>query len=222
VSSLADRLAALREKYGSMLKPDIKDKMERNIEEIRSDGTLERVLKPGQKAPSFTLSDQHDATVSSAELLAKGPLVVSFFRGTWCPYCNEEIAALAQAYPQIREAGAELVAISPQSAENAHAYRNEHPVPFPILVDPNFAIAEAFGVSHRFPGYLQDLYKNVLDHDLTQVNAGKDWRLPIPARFVIAPDGTIVDVQADADYRFRPDPAATITVLTRLSATTAQ
>jgi peroxiredoxin len=222
VSSLADRLAALREKYSSMLKPDIKDKMERNIEEIRSDGTLERVLKPGQKAPSFTLSDQHGATVSSAELLAKGPLVVSFFRGTWCPYCNEEIAALAQAYPRIREAGAELVAISPQSTENAHAYRSEHPVPFRILVDPNFAIAEAFGVSHRFPDYLQDLYKNVFENDLTQVNAGKDWRLPIPARFVIAPDGTIVDVQADSDYRFRPDPAATIAVLTRLSATTAQ
>src|ERR1700728_1471789 len=100
--TLADRLSALRDKYGSITKPDVKEKMERNIEEQRADG-MTRLLNPGQKGPSFSLSDQNGATVSSADLLAQGPLVVSFFRGTWCPYCDAEIAALADAYPQIRK-----------------------------------------------------------------------------------------------------------------------
>lgn len=217
MSSLADRLAALREKYGSILKPDIAAKMDRHVEELRSDGSLDRVLKAGQKAPSFSLKDQHGNIVSSAELLAKGPLVLSFYRGTWCPYCNEEIAALAEAYPQIRKSGAELVAITPQSTANAESYRNEHPVPFPILVDEDGSVAEAFGLAYTLPAYLSDLYKTVFSNDLTLVNANKAWQLPIPARFVIATDGTIVDVQADADYRYRPDPEATLAVLERIS-----
>jgi peroxiredoxin len=220
--TLADPLSALRDKYDKMLKPNINEKMERNIEELRSDGSMMMVLQPGQKAPSFALSDQNGARVSSADLLVKGPLVVSFFRGTWCPYCNEEIAALADAYPQIRKAGAELVAISPQSAKNARPYRNDHPVPFPILVDGDFGVAKAFGVAHSLPDYLQDLYKNVFENDLTQVNASGEWRLPIPSRFVIAPNGTIVTVQSDPDYRYRPDPATTIAVLAELTAAQAR
>jgi peroxiredoxin len=213
--TLADRLAALRDKYGSMLKPDISEKMERQIAELRSNGSLDKVLKAGQKAPPFTLTDQRGNIVSSRELLAKGPLVVSFYRGTWCPYCNEEIAALAQAYPQFRKLGAELVAITPQSAGNAQSYRAEHPVPFPILVDEDLSVSEAFGVSYTLPQYLSDLYKNVFSNDLATVNAGATWQLPIPARFVIAADGSIVAVQSDADYRYRPEPDDTLDVIAR-------
>jgi peroxiredoxin len=163
------------------------------------------------------LADQNGAMVSSDDLLAQGPLVVSFFRGTWCPYCDTEIAALADSYPEIRRIGAQLVAISPQSAENARSYRSDHPVPFPILVDADFGVAEAFGVDHDLPPYLQELYLNVFKNNLTQINASGEWRLPIPARFVIAPSGTIVAVQVDPDYRYRPDPATTIAVLAELA-----
>jgi peroxiredoxin len=90
-------------------------------------------------------------------------------------------------------------------------------VPFSILVDAKFAIAEAFGVVHALPEYLRELYKNVFDNDLSLVNAAGDWRLPIPARFVIAQDGTIVDVEADADYRYRPDPQSTVASLSSIS-----
>jgi peroxiredoxin len=216
--TLADRLAALRDKYGSILKPDLAAKMERHIEELRSDGSLDAVLKPGEHAPAFALDDQHGNVVSSAGLLAKGPLVVSFYRGTWCPYCNEEVHALNDAYAQIREAGAELVAVTPQSVANAKEYRDKHPVSFPVLVDEDQSVSAAFGLRYTMPDYLAELYKNVFGNDLSIINAGGTWQLPIPARFVIATDGTIVDVETDPDYRYRPDPSDTIAILRNVPA----
>ncbi len=214
---LADRLAALRAKYSSM-KPQIAEKIEGHIAELRADGGLDRVLKPGQRAPEFTLLDQSGATVRSADLLATGPLVVSFYRGTWCPYCNTEIDALAQMYPELHAAGANLVAISPQSAEDAREYLSKHAIPFPILVDPDASVAESFGLAYELPPYLQELYAGVFDNDLTKVNAGGTWRLPIPGRFVIAADGTILDAQVDPDYRYRPEPQATLDFVRTLTA----
>jgi peroxiredoxin len=210
---LADRLAALREKYASMLKPEFAARMERHIEELRSNGSADQILKPGRKAPAFVLKDQNGNVVSSTGLLAGGPLVVSFYRGTWCPYCNEEIRALDDAYAQIREAGAELVVLTPQSAANAKEYRDKHPVAFPVLVDEDQTVAAAFGLVYTFPDYLMELYKNVFGNDLSLINVSGTWQLPIPARFVIASDGTIVDVKTDPDYRYRPDPSETVAVL---------
>jgi peroxiredoxin len=216
MAKLADRLAALRARYGSMLKPDIAAQMERQIEELRTDGTVDKILKPGQKSPSFLLSDQFGRQVSSTELLAKGPLVVSFFRGTWCPYCNEEIQALADAYPEFREAGAELVVITPQSVENAKPYRDEHPVPFHVLLDEDMSISDAFGLTYTMPEYLSTLYRDIFRNDLSIINASGTWQLPIPARFVINPHGTISDVETDPDYRFRPDPSDTLAALKKM------
>jgi peroxiredoxin len=216
MSKLADRLAALRAKYGSMLKPDIAEQMERQIEELRTSGILDRVLKAGEKAPPFQLKDQLGNPISSMDVLEKRPLVVSFFRGTWCPYCDEEVQALADAYSDFRDAGAELILITPQSAENAKPYRDEHPVPFHVLVDDDMSVSTAFGVTYMMPDYLATLYKNVFKNDLSMINASGTWQLPIPARFVIARDGTIVEVETNPDYRYRPDPGETIAVLKKI------
>jgi peroxiredoxin len=218
MANLADRLAALRAKYGSMLKPEIEAQMDRQVEELRTDGTLDKILRPGQKAPSFSLKDQFGNVVSSGDLLTKGPLVISFFRGTWCPYCDEEVQALADAYADFCEVGAELVLITPQSAENAKPYRAEHPVPFHILVDEDMSVSKAFGVSYTMPGYLSNLYKTVFKNDLSLINASGTWQLPIPARFVIAADGAIIDVEASPDYRYRPDPSETLAALKKMPA----
>jgi peroxiredoxin len=220
MSTLAERLGSIREKYRKMLKPELAERLERHIEDLRRDGSVARALKAGDRAPAFTLSDQRGVEVSSARLLANGPLVVSFYRGTWCPYCNEEVSALASVYDRMRAMGAELVTITPQSAENAQNYLTQHPVPFAILVDPDAKVAEAFGLAYTFPNYLSDLYKTVFSNDLAFVNASKTWRLPFPGRYVIAPDGIIADAHVDADYRFRPDPADTLAAIARLLSAT--
>ncbi len=142
-----ERLEKLRAKY-SNLRPDVSEKMERHIAELRSDGSVDRALKPGELAPTFVLVDQRGKWIYSAELLARGPLIVSLYRGTWCPYCNEEISAPANAYESIRSVGAELVAITPESTENARGFRESNPVPFSILVDANNDVAAGFGLRY--------------------------------------------------------------------------
>jgi peroxiredoxin len=124
--------------------------------------------------------------------------------------------ALTDAYPEFREVGAELVVITPQSAENAKPYRDEHPVPFHVLVDEDMSISNAFGLTYTMPEYLSTLYKTVFRNDLSVINASGTWQLPIPARFVITPDGTIADVKADPDYRYRPDPSNTLDTLKKM------
>ena len=216
MSKLADRLAALRAKFNLLHKPEIRETAERHIEELRKTGAVDRALNTGEIAPSFLLPDQLGTAVSSADLLERGPLVISFYRGTWCPYCNEDLIALNAAYERVRTLGAELLAISPQSSANARAYFDKHPVRFPVLVDRDADVAASFGLAFTLPPYLIDLYKRAFRNDLARVNEGGTWRLPIPSRFVIARDGTIVHAEADADYRFRPEPDSVITELERL------
>jgi peroxiredoxin len=216
--TLEERLATLRDGSAKRLKPEVKATVDRHIAHLREGGAPARALQAGATAPAFVLHDRTGASVSSSELLARGPLVVSFFRGTWCPYCDAELLALAEAYADIRATGAELVVITPQSAQTAAPYLDAHPVPFAVLVDPGAVVAADYGVAYDVTGDLRDLYANVFKNDLAVVNAGGSWRLPMPARFVIDRTCTVIDVRVDPDYRFRPEPAETIAVLKRLTA----
>ena len=215
--TLNDRLAAMRETAARNLKPEVAQLLERHIDELRSPNATNHPLKAGDAAPAFILKDLDGNRVSSADLIARGPLVVSFYRGTWCPFCNEELKALNDSYESFRRLGASLVAITPQSAAFAAAYRTEHEIAFPLLVDPNAGVAERFGLAYSFPAYLSELYRNVFRHDLARINASGTWRLPIPARYVIDRSGTIVDAEVNADYRYRPDPEATLPVVAALT-----
>jgi peroxiredoxin len=210
--SLTQPLASLRAKFAS-LRPEISRTMERHIQELRTNGALDNVLKRGDSAPQFTLESAKGTTVSSAELLRKGPLVVSFYRGKWCPYCNVEIGALAQAYPEIKALGAELVVLSPELAEYSKAMSDEQKVPFDILVDRHNAVAEDFGVGYVFPEYLRELYGNVLGIKLEKFNGDETYKLPIPSRFIIDQEGVIRHAYADPDYRYRAEPSETIDAL---------
>jgi peroxiredoxin len=191
--------------------------IERHIDELRGPRATSRPLKADDSMPAFTLQDVDGNRVSSTELLARGPLVVSFYRGTWCKYCNEELKALNDSNESFRLLGASLVAITPQSAGSVGAYRTEHDIAFPILMDPNADVAERFGLAYSFPAYLSNLYRNVFRQDLAVINASGTWRLPIPARYVIDRNGTIVDAEVNEDYRYRPDPEASLGVIAALT-----
>lgn len=219
--TLSDRLAAMREKAVRNLKPEVAHLIERHIDELRGPRTTNRPLRAGDIMPAFTLQDLDGNRVSSAELLARGPVVVSFYRGTWCPFCNAELKALNDSYESFRRLGASLVAITPQSAWSASVYRTEHVMAFPMLVDPNADVAERFGLAYPFPAYLSELYRDVFHHDLARINASGTWRLPMPARYVVDRNGTIVDAEVNADYRYRPDPEATLAAVAALTTATA-
>jgi peroxiredoxin len=193
------------------------DIMHRATEELIASGAATRALKAGDTAPLFVLKDPDGKPVPAAELLAHGPLVVSFYRGVWCPYCNMELQALQEALPSFRELGANLVAISPQSPVNSRKSVRTNGLGFPILSDPGNATAAAFGLRFTLPDYLIELYKG-LKNDLPAFNGDTSWTLPMPGRFVIGQDRVIRYAEVNPDYTQRPEPADMLPVLRHLTA----
>jgi len=180
--------------------------MHRATAELIAFGAAERALKVGDKAPAFTLKDPNGNDVSSAGLLAQGPLVVSFYRGVWCPYCNLDLQALEEALPEFERRGARLVAISPQTPVNSRKSARQNALSFPILSDADNDVAAAFRLRFELPDYLIELYKNAGKIDLPGFNGDPSWTLPMPARYVIAPDRTILYAEVNPDYTRRPEP----------------
>ncbi|CCD87271.1 conserved protein of unknown function; Putative alkyl hydroperoxide reductase [Bradyrhizobium sp. ORS 285] len=191
--------------------------MHRATAELIASGAATHALKAGDHAPAFALKDPDGQVVSSSDLLAKGPLVVSFYRGVWCPYCNMELQALQAALPDFEKLGASLVAISPQTAANSRKSVRQNGLGFPILSDTHNDVAAAFGLRFALPDYLVDLYKS-LKNDLPAFNGDPSWTLPMPARYVIAPDGLILYAEVNPDYTRRPEPEDMLPALRRAAA----
>ena len=210
MSNLQSKLDAFKADFEAGKPPynaprEVIETMHKATAELKATGQAERAKKVGDKAPSFTLKDPEGNLVSSSELLAKGPLVVSFYRGVWCPYCNMELQALQEALPEFQKRGASLVAISPQTPPNSRKSTRENNLTFPILSDEKGQIGEAFGLKFNLPDYLVELYK-AFGNDLPVIN-DSDWTLPMPARYVIGQDGTILYSEVNPDYTKRPDPS---------------
>lgn len=214
--SLAQILAARRERSVGRLKPEHREKQERHIAELRTSGAIERALGAGDSAPAFALPNAGGTVVSSAELLARGPLIVSFFRGKWCPYCVAELEALDEIVPELRALGGTLVAISPERPERTAQLVAEKNLRFDILFDAGNVVAERYRVGYVFPEYLLELYRDVLKHDIAAFNDDTEWKLPIPARFVIDRQGLVREAKVDPDYRRRPEPADSLAVVREL------
>jgi peroxiredoxin len=223
--ALQDRLDAFKADFESgrwIRQPtkEVLETMHRATAELIDTAQARRARKAGDTAPEFTLLDPDGKPVSSRELLAKGPLVISFYRGVWCPYCNLELQALQAALPSITARGASLVAISPQTAPNSRRSQRENKLDFPILSDVKSQVANAFGIRFALPDYLVELYKG-FGNNLPAVNDDPAWVLPMPARYVIGTDGIIAYSEVNPDYTQRPDPSELLPVLDRLAASKA-
>ena len=190
--------------------------MHRATAELKAAGLAERAKKVGDKAPAFLLKDPEGNIVSSKELLANGPLIVTFYRGVWCPYCNMELQALQAALPEFQKLGASLVAISPQTAPNSRKSAKQNNLSFPILSDTKGEVGTAFGLKFKLPDYLVELYKG-LKNELPTINDDPEWTLPMPARYVIGPDSTILYSEVNPDYTIRPEPSDMFAALRKVS-----
>jgi peroxiredoxin len=223
--ALQDRLNAFKADFEAgrfPLKPtkEALETVHRGTDELIASARAQRAKKAGDRAPEFVLTDPDGKPVSSRELLAKGSLVISFYRGVWCPYCNLELQALQEALPEIIARGASLVAISPQTAPNSRKSQRDNKLGFPILSDTKSDVADAFGIRFALPDYLVELYKN-FKNDLPTFNNDPAWVLPMPARYVIGTDGIIAYSEVNPDYTQRPDPSELLPVLDRLNASKA-
>jgi peroxiredoxin len=219
---LQDKLDAMREDFENGRFPLVPtrnqlDTMSRATRSLIESGQADRALKAGDRAPEFTLEDAEGTAVSSRALLARGPLVATFYRGVWCPYCNHDLQALEEIRPEIEARGASLVAVSPQTPANSRKSQRDNKLGFPILSDAGTAVAAEFGLRFALPDDLIEVYKQ-FGNDLPEINDDPAWVLPMPARYVIGTDGVIAYAEVNPDYTRRPDPSELLPVLDRLRA----
>ncbi|PWQ93949.1 peroxiredoxin-like family protein [Leucothrix arctica] len=173
-------------------------------------------LEVGQKTPDFNLSSAEGKSVSLTELLNKGPVVVTFYRGSWCPYCNLQLKALQARLADINALGAELVAISPQVPDDSLTKDEISGMDFVVLSDQSAKVASEYGVAWEVPEYLLEHMKVDRGLDLEAINNGNANILPIPATFVIGQDGVVAWRFVDVDYRTRSEPQDIIDALKQL------
>ncbi len=181
--------------------------IEKHIADLVASGIVEQSLKEGAKAPDFTLPDVLGKQVTLSELLQQGPVVVTFYRGEWCPYCNLQLHAYQNIVPQLQALGASLVAISPQTPDNSLTTAEKKGLTFTVLSDVGNKVARQYGLVFKVDEETRATMTR-LGSDLSRFNGDDSWELPVPGTFVVAQDGTIRLAFADADFTHRLEPAA--------------
>jgi peroxiredoxin len=206
VPTLASQLAEFKAGFKQRAAPARVATMEEATAQLRATGIDAQALAVGAQAPDLTLPDATGQMVRLSALWRQGPLVLVFYRGGWCPYCNLELRAWQQHLATLKHLGSMLVAVSPQSPDNSMSTVEKNELAYPVLSDSALEAATAFGVGFELPPALVDLYSRV-GNDLPVLNGNGRWVLPVPATYVIGRDGRIAFRHFDVDYRERAEPA---------------
>jgi peroxiredoxin len=184
---------------------------EQGIDEVRKSGVTEKALKVGDKAPDFELPNAAGKKIKLSDLTARGPVVITWYRGGWCPYCNIALRGFHKVLPEIRAAGASLVALSPETPDNTLSTAEKNHLEFEVLSDRGHKAAHAYGVAYKIPKVIAEQFKGRLD--LAKHNGDDGGELPLGATYVVDRAGVIRYAFVDADYRKRAEPATVLAVL---------
>jgi peroxiredoxin len=185
-----------------------------DMNRVRSSRALDHALKVNDSTADFSLPDAFGHEISLRTLLRTGPVVISFYRGEWCPFCNLELRALQQALPEITKLGANLIAISPEKPDNGIVLTEKNKLTFPVLSDFRNAVARQFGIVFRVGDKVQDLSRNVFRNDLALRNGEDSYELPVPATFVIDGRWIVRFAHVNVDYMTgRAEPEEVIAAL---------
>jgi peroxiredoxin len=207
---LQDRLTALSKVVQDDWDPDLLDGIDRALAELAASGQAERAVHAGQDAPRFRLPDQAGVLRSLDEMTRPGPLVLSFFRGAWCPFCTLMLESLVESVEIFAKLGASVAVISP---ENPAAVRAA--LPFAALLDHGGGVARKYGLEWTIPTELREALI-AAGVDLAEKNSDRSWSLPIPARYVIDRAGMVVFAEVNPNFRQRPEPLELLPVLESL------
>lgn len=193
-------------KKASHPKAHDKKVIDTSLEELRKARITERAAKSGGDFPGFSLPGTQGKIYDSAEMLKDGPLIVTFYRGSWCPYCNIQLAEYQKHLAEWEKLGAKIVAISPELPDSTTAFAAKRNLTFPLLFDKDNAFAAKLGLVYGLPKDLKEVYKS-FGIDLTTTQGNENWRLPIAATYVVGKDGKIVYHFLDVDYTRRAEPS---------------
>jgi peroxiredoxin len=182
---------------------------------VSAEDAAKNALNVGTKMPAFSLKDANGKTVESRDLLKQGNLVVVFYRGSWCPFCNLYLRNLQKNMPQIKAAGGNLVAVSVENPDNSLKVSKKNELDFTVLSDPNLTTARKFGIIYQMPKETDELYKS-RGLDVAKHNQMEKAELPLSATYIVNQKGKIVYAYLEPDYKKRAAPEAIIEMLSKI------
>lgn len=207
--SLATELETFSHQFQEKCAPRKSTLMRQAQAKLADDLTRRPLLQPGQQAPDFSVLSTTGEVVVLSEKLARGPVILSFYRGGWCPYCMLELRAYQRLIKQLEAHRITLLALSPQTLEKARNDVERNVLSFTVATDSGAKVAQAYHIDYQLDGALKQLYTEI-GHPLPDYNGDNNWQLPIPATFVIAPEGHIVMSYINPDHHKRLEPSEAI------------
>jgi peroxiredoxin len=214
--SLEQELASFKAEFSRTAPAGRAALYEAKIEELRADFALASAVGLDEAAPDFALPNAAGKSIVLKELLRSGPVILTFYRGGWCPYCNIQLRAYQSVLPQIGASGARLVAISPQLPDNSLDTANKNALTFDALSDVRNEVARSYGLVYSLPEEIRAALRSN-NKALPSINGDQSWELPVPATYVIARDQHVALAYIEVDYRKRLEPEALLTRLKSLS-----
>jgi len=216
--TLAEQLDARKARFVEMAPPERVASAENAITEVADSGVLDEAINLGDKAPDFTLPDALGNLVSLYDELAKGPVILTWYRGSWCPYCNIQLHDYQMSLGDIQAAGAQLMAVSPELSDSALTWKEKNELEFIVLSDVGNEVAREYGIVYRIPKGIEGGYVAGGRNDLTEYNGDDSLELPLAVTYVIGTDGTVEYAFVDADYRKRAETSEVVQFTTQFAA----
>jgi peroxiredoxin len=211
-TSLKDRITEFMSGISKHAPPEVLATLGAELKKLAESGIATRALQVGANAPDFSLPDARGGTVSLSALLAKGPAVVTFYRGGWCPFCDLQLRAYQGVLGAIHDLGAQLVAVSPQTPDYAQEDVDKKHLTFPVLTDAHNAVARRYGLVFALSEPLKALQTG-FGNPIPKFNGDESWELPMPGTFVLDRGGVVRLAHLDPNYTLRLEPAAILEAL---------
>ncbi len=201
---LATQIQQFNIELAAKVPQEVLEAFGKSIEDLKTKNIEEKSIKIGETIPNFSLKNAKNEVVNSSDILKNGKMIIAFYRGSWCPYCNLELKALQEKISEFKEKNATLVAISPQSPDNSLTVIEKHHLTFEVLTDKDNVFAKQLGIVFELQDFVLPYY-HALGIDLSSFNKNADNSLPIPAVFVVNESSKIIYKFADANYMNRID-----------------
>ncbi len=210
--SLKERIDEFTKMTAEHAPPGVSATLSAELRKLAESGIVKNALQVGAKAPDFSLPEARGGVQTLSSLLSKGPVIVTFYRGGWCPFCNLQLRAYQSILPEIHRLGAQLIAISPQTADNSLSDVEKKGLTFPVLSDVQNRVARQYGLVFELSDVLKELQRG-FGNSLPKFNGDDSWELPMPGTFVLDRKGVVRLAHADPDYRLRLEPAIMLDAL---------
>ncbi len=215
--TLSDQLKKQAEISAKKFSDEIKMDIQKGIESVKESNVTDTAKQVGDKAPNFTLKNHKGEEVELTKELAKGPVVLTWYRGGWCPYCNITMAAYQSVLAEIKAEGANLIALTPELPDKSLTTIEKNKLDFHVLTDLNLGVGKEYGILFKLTPAVRDRYKSFFDLNKFNGADASDDTLPLAATYIIDQQGIIRWAFLDADYKKRAEPSEMIDALKRLA-----